>query len=238
MSWLLHFECGANERDIVSSRLWDLGTTGIAELSEGKLVAGFETESEAFVASNDLGRGTVSAYDPAVVSTPAPAAVPFRDSTIMLDDTSVFGHGSHVTTRLALAAIEPMTMVGLRILDLGCGTGVLSIAAALSGGTVTAVDNDPNAVCATSTNAKANGCNIEILAEVPTLQFDAVIANLLLADLRTVAKTIADSLAPSGRLITTGFLRGQVADVRALFPNLLESRRSEDGEWTLLELSA
>ncbi len=238
MSWLLHLDCETRSVDLLSSQLWDLGTTGIAELGNGVVVAGFDTQVEANQARLVLGHGTVSEYDPAIVPTPAPTKVSFGKSTIELVETSVFGHGAHETTRLALDALEQIALDGLIVLDFGCGTGVLAIAASLGGAAVTAVDNDPAAVQATVVNAATNKSDIAVAGEVPDQVFDVVVANMLLADLQTIAGSIRSSLAYGGTLITTGFLRDQGDQVLDLFPDLTLARSASKGEWTLLELSA
>ena len=118
---------------------------------------------------------------------------------------------------------------------MGCGTGVLAIAATLLGGESTAVDNDPAARSATNTNALFNGVALEVRETVPLGQFDLVVANMLLADLRGVADSITRSVKPGGKLATTGFLHEQVPEVVVLFDDLIESHRFTLGEWTLVE---
>lgn len=235
MGWLLHIEIDSAEVEVTSSRLWDLGTTGVAELPEATLVAGFETEGEAVAARSALGQGIVSAYDPGVVTAPEPSCVTRGDHTVELQDNGAFGHGAHPTTQLALDAVARSVVSGTTVLDMGCGTGVLAIAAALFGGATVAVDNDPAALAATRTNSLANSVRLEVADTIPAGQFDFVVANMLLADLRGVAQGIADSVKPGGKLATTGFLHEQYAEVRLLFGGLTEQVRFTLGEWTLVE---
>lgn len=88
MSWLLHLDVEPSELELVSSHLWSLGTSGIAELSDTHVVAGFETESLATRAQAVLGSGTISRYDPTAVPDPQPATVlldPGRSSFPILE---------------------------------------------------------------------------------------------------------------------------------------------------------
>lgn len=235
MGWLLHIEIDSAEVEVTSSRLWDLGTTGVAELPGATLVAGFETEGEAVAARCALGQGIVSAYDPSVVTAPEPSCVTVGDHTIKLQDNGAFGHGAHPTTQLALDAVARSVVGGTTVLDMGCGTGVLAIAAALFGGATVAVDNDPTALAATTTNSLANNVQIEVTDTIPDGEFDFVFANMLLADLRDAARGITASVKAGGKLATTGFLHEQAAEVRPLFGGFTEQDRFTLGEWTLVE---
>lgn len=239
MSWLLYLNLDDNESELISSRLWDLGTTGLAELPRSRLVAGFETELEAETARQKLGRGQIGAYDPTVVATPEPVDLPFGIFTIKLPDTSVFGHGSHPTTVLALDAVSRRVEPGMNVLDMGCGTGALGIAAALLGATVKAIDNDWASVRATTTNALANDVAIEVMAapcDDLGGHFDVIVANMLLADLRASATSIQSMLAFHGTLATTGFLGDQESEAQQLFSGLNLTNQQADGDWVLLEL--
>lgn len=224
------------EVELTSSILWDLGTTGLAELPGSRIVAGFETRQQAENAARSLGRGTVSAYDPTVVPVPEPSSVAFEDLTIELPDTRAFGHGAHPTTRLALAAVNRLVRPETSVLDVGCGTGVLAIAAALMGADVAAVDNDSAALAATATNATANQVELQIGAGVAGGSFDIVVANMLLADLRGVADLIASSVVSGGTFATTGFLRDQIESVKQLFPGFQVTHTEHNGDWVLLQL--
>lgn len=165
------------------------------------------------------------------------------DVVVHLDPGRAFGSGSHPTTRLVIAAMEDHLRVGDRVLDVGAGSGVLSVVAALFGAaSVVAVDIEAAAVEATRVNAAANGVADRIaaattpIADVPG-RFDLVLANIGAGVLRELARPITDRVAQGGNLVLAGLLDGQVDDVLAAYPSLAEvARRSEDG-WTAVVLS-
>lgn len=239
MSWLVHLEVEVSELDITSSRLWNLGTTGIAELEGNNVVAGFETEAEAQRAVADLGQGHVTKFDPLTVPDGEPSEVDFGSRVINLVNTNAFGHGSHPTTSLALQAIDRLVDPEMRVLDMGCGTGVLGIGACFAGAEVTAIDNDPAAIEITRTNALANDVSLDLCTTLSEHHgaFDFIVANMLLADLRPVASQLVDALTDGGTIATTGFLENQIDQVVELFQPLTVRDKRSAGEWVLLELA-
>lgn len=140
---------------------------------------------------------------------------------IFLDPGRAFGTGSHPTTQLCLELLEPRITSAAKVLDVGCGTGVLSIAAVkLGAGEVTAVDIDPVAVQVTSENATANGVEEEIhisqsdlLASVATTTYDVVMANILRDVVILLSGAVADRMTPEGVFIASGFLEKDVETV-------------------------
>lgn len=167
-----------------------------------------------------------------------------RDITILLDPGRAFGSGSHPTTRLVLALIEEELHAGARVLDVGAGSGVLSVAAALLGAAgVVALDVEAAAVEATRANATANGVAelIEVsdrpLAEVAG-RFDVVLANVGVRVITELAPDLSAHVAHGGALVLSGLLADQVDPVLACFPGLTEAaRRHEDG-WAASVLRA
>jgi len=122
---------------------------------------------------------------------------------VLIDPGRAFGSGAHASTRLALAAIERLVRGGERVLDAGCGSGVLGVAAlALGAAEAVGVDRDPDAVAASRANADRNGVGDRLTAtgrpldEVVTAgpPFDLVAANLLLPDLLAVAPALRAAL--------------------------------------------
>jgi ribosomal protein L11 methyltransferase len=166
------------------------------------------------------------------------------DLVIALDPGIAFGTGLHPTTRLCLAAIERLDLDGRRVLDVGCGSGILSIAAGRLGAhSVLAVDVDPIAIEATRANARRNRLARRIRARagsVPTHgpRFDVVLANLVASILVELAPALAAEILPRGRLVASGIFLDREADVRDAFRSVeLEVQaRDVDGDWIALTL--
>jgi ribosomal protein L11 methyltransferase len=150
------------------------------------------------------------------------------DVVLALDPGMAFGTGLHPTTRLCLAALEPLAdegqLDGVRVLDVGCGSGILAIAAARLGvPRVDAIDVDPDAVAATEENARQNGVADRVRASVaaadawPGPPAALVFANLLGAAHLTLAPALTALTAPGGALIAGGLLVHEVPAVAGAF---------------------
>ncbi len=162
--------------------------------------------------------------------------------TIMMDPGLAFGSGTHPTTGLCLEWLDQAELQGLDVIDYGCGSGVLAIAAALLGARqVIAVDNDPQAILATLDNSQRNGISLEQLHSylpeaLPPLQADVLLANILAAPLQELAGHFATLLKPGARLVLSGLLENQISDVAACYAdqfNLAEP--AIDGDWVRLD---
>jgi ribosomal protein L11 methyltransferase len=137
---------------------------------------------------------------------------------IELDPGLAFGTGTHPTTALCLEWLDGAEVAGKRVIDYGCGSGILAIAAAKLGATaVSAVDIDPQALLATQDNAERNG-----VADLITLQLvsganlapaDILLANILAGPLESLAPTFASLVRTGGRLALSGILRNQAEAV-------------------------
>ena len=142
---------------------------------------------------------------------------------IRIDPGVAFGTGTHPTTRLCLAWIDRHLVPGWRVLDYGCGSGILSIAAArLGAGAVVGVDIDAQAVVAARDNAARNGVHAhytsaEALATDAQPPFDLVVANILANPIMLLAPTLLRHLAPGGALLLSGILERQADAVLAAF---------------------
>jgi ribosomal protein L11 methyltransferase len=149
-----------------------------------------------------------------------------------------FGTGTHPTTRLCLRWLQRSITQGSRVLDYGCGSGILAIGAARCGaGPVDAVDIDPRALEATRANAVANDVLLTRVggAEVANGAYDVVVANILAAPLKVLAPLLCAHVAEGGRLALAGLLERQVAELQAAYRAWIELELwdVEDG-WALL----
>jgi len=146
---------------------------------------------------------------------------------LRLDPGLAFGTGSHPTTRLCLDWLARAALEKRRLLDFGCGSGILALAARLLGCEVVyAIDHDPQALLATQENAAYNrladarlivGAQ-DVVADVAP--FDVVVANILANPLIGLAGEIAGMLVPGGKLVLSGILHAQIAQVQAAYPNM------------------
>ncbi|HMJ77687.1 MAG TPA: 50S ribosomal protein L11 methyltransferase [Iamia sp.] len=164
-----------------------------------------------------------------------------EEVVVEIDPGPSFGHGAHPTTRLCLEALDRLGPVGRSVLDVGCGSGVLAIAAVLLGAPhAVAVDIDPAAVEVTRANAERNGVADRIdagldLSGVEGL-FDIVVANIGAAALRELAPALVARVAPGGTLVLSGLLDPPPADLAPCFgPLELVADERTDG-WTALAL--
>jgi ribosomal protein L11 methyltransferase len=173
---------------------------------------------------------------------PAPPAGDGRID-IVIDPGQAFGTGSHHTTRLCLELLLELDLGAAPahgLLDLGCGSGVLAIAAAKLGfGPVSGLDHEPESVAATAANAAVNRVEVEVarsdLRRDPIPAAPVIVANLLRPLLLTVAERIE---RPPGVLIASGLLRHEADEVAAAFAarGLREADRREAGDWAALLL--
>jgi ribosomal protein L11 methyltransferase len=146
---------------------------------------------------------------------------------IVLDPGLAFGTGSHPTTRLCLLWLERHLSPGQTVLDYGCGSGILAIAAAkLGAGGVVATDIDPQALRATDANALRNGVAVTVTASADARPpaADVVVANILSIPLKVLAPVLASLVRPGGRLVLSGVLERQADDVAAAYRELLPVR--------------
>ncbi len=130
---------------------------------------------------------------------------------------------------------------GAAVLDVGTGSGILAIAARkLGAGLAVGTDNDPLALRVARENATVNGTVIDLRSEIPEgVEFDMVLANILSNTLVELAPRLARAVAPGGRLVLSGILGGQVAEVEAAYLPFLKAGPSTfEGEWACLEFEA
>jgi len=136
--------------------------------------------------------------------------------SVRLDPGLAFGTGSHPTTKLVLTDLEKNLKGGERVLDYGCGSGILAIAAAkLGAASVDATDLDPQAVQTTTENAALNQVQVHALAPeaLAPAQYDVVVSNILLQPLVLLAPLLAARVAPRGRIALAGVLESQAEEL-------------------------
>lgn len=229
------------EADLAADALWRVGAIGIEERETPTgivLVAGVAAGADIaplLAAADGIWPAEVVAVDidsaldawrafaravpvgeRLLVRPPWLPAGPHRAAVdVLIDPERAFGSGAHASTRLALALLERLVRGGERVLDAGCGSGVLGIAAlALGAAEAVGVDHDPAAVAASGANAARNGVGDRFTVTASPLDrvvhaeapFDLVTANLLLPDLLAVAPALRAALAADGALVVSGVL--------------------------------
>jgi len=209
--------------------------------------AGCEVEGIEPVPEQDWVRLTQSQFEPVEI-TPDFWIVPTwheppaaARQVIRLDPGLAFGTGTHPTTRMCLRWIANHPPANLRVLDYGCGSGILAIGAAKYGAReVDAVDIDEAAVRASEDNAQANG--VRLCAGQPELaqgRYDVVLANILATPLKVLAPLLCGHVSPGGHLVLAGILERQAGELQQAYAPWLPLRVAdqEDG-WILMTAGA
>lgn len=205
--------------------------------------AGCQVLGVAAVPEQDWVRLTQSQFEPVQI-TPSFWIVPTwheppaaATEIIRLDPGLAFGTGTHPTTRMCLRWIAGHAPRGQRVLDYGCGSGILAIGAARFGAaSVDAVDIDEAAVRSTGDNARANG--VQLAAGLPELaqgQYQTVLANILATPLKVLAPLLCAHVAPGGNLVLAGILARQADELKAAYaPHCQLQVSDEEDGWILM----
>ncbi len=171
------------------------------------------------------------------VGQPCPAA---DGISVILEPGLAFGTGTHPTTAMCLGWLDSTPLAGQRVLDYGCGSGILAIAAlALGADRCTGVDIDPQALLASRDNALRNACSERLALcmpdSCPTEGYGVIVANILSGPLVQLAPTLRRYAAPATRIALSGILAEQSAEVVAAFrPWVQLERTAQQDDWVLL----
>ncbi len=142
-----------------------------------------------------------------------------EDIVVIIDPGAAFGSGLHETTRMCIAALEKHVSSGASVIDVGCGSGILGIAAAkLGADSVWALDYDPASVTSANENARLNGVAIhvaqsDLMAGAPEIKADVIVANIVADIIIRLNQTIRDYLAEDGIYIMSGIIAERLSDV-------------------------
>lgn len=239
---LLTVTIAAGDVEMVSDRAWQAGASAIWEQATPhggvELRVGVPDERVPAVRAALGGDGVVDVTDADpdhLVTRRAPLQVAGRSVEVVVPAT-VFGDGAHPTTRACLARLLRLTRPGGRVLDIGCGTGILAVAAALAGADVEAIDVDPTAVAATASNATAAGVGDRIAASETPIEdvdaaFDLVVANVSAAVTAAAAPRLARLVEPGGRLVVSGILAAQWPAVAASLTDFAVDELTVEDGW-------
>ena len=166
-------------------------------------------------------------------------------AVVRLDPGLAFGSGTHPTTALCLQWLDALAgdglLAGAQLLDFGCGSGILALAALkLGAARATGIDNDPQALLATEDNAGRNGVagrlDVHGADAVPDATYPVVVANILASALDVLADTLAARVAPGGRIALSGILAGQEAPLLARYGAWFDHLGvAREGDWIRID---
>lgn len=163
---------------------------------------------------------------------------------LLIDPALAFGSGHHESTNMCLALLSELARDGISALDVGCGSGILSIAMKKLGAKVSACDTDEQAVAATQQNAEKNGVQIDKiwLGSVSSLneqsssaaaqpQFDLVVANIIADVILILSADLKKALKPGGKLVLSGILEKYKDRIEQAFSDLNFVQMKKQNEW-------
>ncbi|HEY0859819.1 MAG TPA: 50S ribosomal protein L11 methyltransferase [Pseudoxanthomonas sp.] len=164
---------------------------------------------------------------------------------VRLDPGLAFGSGTHPTTALCLRWLDALAADGLlqgrRVLDFGCGSGILALAALkLGAAKAVGVDNDPQALLASADNAQRNAVDADFSVylpdDEPVTTYPVVVANILASALDALAERLAARVAPGGRIALSGILQGQEDELLVRYAPWFDAlSATRDGDWMRID---
>jgi len=163
---------------------------------------------------------------------------PISENNLYLNFGLAFGTGQHPTTKLCLDWLIKNDIKGSKVLDYGCGSGILALVAAKLGASkITAVDHDLQAVQATKENATQNKLDIDcfVSTQFCDSSYDIVIANILLIPLKDLSSKLTSKTKRSGKLVLSGILEYQVDEIKTIYNQLKWNAPVIKHNWALLE---
>ncbi len=166
-------------------------------------------------------------------------------AVVRLDPGLAFGSGTHPTTALCLRWLDELAgrgeLQGKPVLDFGCGSGILALAALkLGAARAVGVDNDPQALIASHDNAQRNDVGdklaVYLPADEPAATYPVVVANILASALDALAETLAARVAPGGRIALSGILHGQEDELLQRYATWFDNlAATQDGDWMRID---
>lgn len=166
-------------------------------------------------------------------------------AVVRLDPGLAFGSGTHPTTALCLRWLDQLAgrgeLQGRTVLDFGCGSGILALAALkLGAAQAVGVDNDPQALLATADNAERNGVaerlSVHLPEHEPAAAYPIVVANILASALDALAQTLATRVAHGGRIALSGILHGQEGELLTRYAEWFDDLAAvQDGDWMRID---
>lgn len=176
---------------------------------------------------------------PSWITYPDPFAI-----NIQLDPGLAFGTGTHPTTALCMQWLANYSLADKTVMDFGCGSGILAIAAYYLGAKkIVAIDHDSQAIQATGLNANINGIDSDMLQMIlsdspPQQSCDVIIANVLLLPLLKYSTDFAEAMSPSSKIILSGILGQQLEQMKQVYePTFKFDNIHSKKEWLLIEAS-
>ena len=253
---VVHWEVVTERAELAAEELWDRGATAVELRPEGTettLVASFPTSAAATTVAGEVGGRVVEvARDWAdawrafaePISVANLVVVPAGRTVVHIDPGACFGSGTHPSTRLLLGLLAADPPTGLRVADVGAGSGILAVAAAVLGAaSVQAVDIDPASASTVGENASRNGVASVVRAQTGSAgelegPVELALVNVTAAVQVELAPAVLAAVAPGGRILLAGLLPGQWRHVAGAYSGCEVRALPELDGWVGADLRA